>query len=40
MYGKILESSSSGGSAAALREYPEVLVLDVRGMHCGGCAAM
>ena len=39
MYGKILESSSSGGSAAALREYPEVLVLDVREMHCGGCAA-
>ena len=39
MYGKILESSSSGGSAAALREYPEVLVLDVRGMHCGGGAA-
>jgi Cu2+-exporting ATPase len=43
MYGKILESSSSssggGGRGTALQEYPEVLVLDVRGMHCGGCAA-
>lgn len=44
IYGKMLELDSNSSHSLSARNgttttFPEVLVLDVRGMHCGGCAA-